>query len=328
MICPLSPETTLRANKIILAAFAISAVKGAILVKEVIKHKMKLVAFLTCTTLFLILIISAGAQESNSVAGFRAGHYSGTAFNTTANQRGKVVFDLYDFDPRSGHVRAYFAASDGLEGEAWLTGRIDKSGALHLTGSLAQFKMEVEARLTSANSIKANYSLAATNSQAGNFEVTLQRPFDTSTSNGAAVQLVGAWEVGGGMAAPTNPVTGMASGMSFVDARRFEILPGGEFTHLHSHENCRVTGIARCCLQTATMERGTIDINGNQMILHINGGDNLARDNCNPRLNQQSHVSPKVETFSWTIRRGTDGNSQLCIQGGSENTSTCYNRQS
>jgi hypothetical protein len=289
---------------------------------------MKFVAFLTCTSLFLFLIASTCAQDSNGLDGYRAGHYAGTAFNTTANQQGKVVLDLYDLDAQSGRVRAYFAASDGLEGEAWLNGRIDKAGELHLSGSLAQFKMQVDARLTSADTIKASYSLAANSNQAGNFQVTLIRPFDHSNNLGAPDQLLGAWETGGGLPMQTNPITGMTTGISFVDARRLEILPDGEFKNLHSHEHCQGTGMARCCLQTATLEKGTLTITGDRLVLRISGGDNIARDNCQPRLNQQSHVSPKTETFNWTMRRGSDGSSQLCLQGGSDNGTTCYQRQS
>jgi len=311
-----------------LTAFAIAVVAGAILLKEVIKYKMKFVAFLGSTALFLFIIVSVCAQDSQSIAAYRAGHYSGTALNTTVNQHGKVVFDLYDLDSSSGRVRAYFAASDGLEGEAWLEGRIDKAGELRLKGALAQLQMDVEARLTSATTIKANYSLAGKTNQAGTFEVTLTQAFDQSTNAGPADRLIGAWEVGGGLPMQTNPITGMTSGISFVDARRLEILPDGEFKGLHSHEHCQGSGMARCCLQTATLETGTVTIDENQIAFRITGGDNVARDNCQPRLNQQSHVSPKTEIFAWTIQRGPTGISQLCLQGGSESGRTCYQRQS
>jgi hypothetical protein len=126
----------------------------------------------------------------------------------------------------------------------------------------------------------------------------------------------------------TNPMTGMTSGISFVDARRLEILPDGEFKHLHSHEHCEGSGMARCCLQTATLEMGTVTVSGDQIVFRITGGDDIARDNCQPRLNQQSHVAPKTESFTWTIERAAAGISQLCIKGGSENGTTCYKRQS
>ena len=184
--------------------------------------------------------------------------------------------------------------------------------------------MDVDARLTSPTTIKASYSLTAANSQQGTFEVTLQQAFDDSTNAGVNGKFIGAWEIGGGLPMQMNPITGMTSGISFVDARRLEILPDGEFTHLHSHEHCEGSGMARCCLQTAVLERGRLTISGDQMLFKINGGDNISRDNCQPRLNQQGHVSPKTETFTWTMR----GGSQLCLQGGSGNETTCYQRQS
>ena len=318
--------TTL-APLLVFSGFANPRLRRVILFEEVTKHKiMKFVAFLGCTTLFLFLIATAGAQDANSFGGYRAGHYTGTALNTTANQRGRVVLDLYGFDLSTGRVRAYFAASDGLEGEAWLEGRIDRAGELRLTGSLAQFKMEVEARLSSATTIKAQYSLTANTNQQGNFEVALQQPFNQSANIAPIQKLIGAWEVGGGLPMQINPITGMANGVSFVDARRLEILPDGEFRHLHSHEHCEGSGIARCCLQTAVLERGTVTVDGSEMTFRITGGDNIARDKCQPRLNQQGHVTPKTETFSWTMRSGAGNKSELCLQGGSG--TTCYQRQS
>ena len=286
---------------------------------------MKFVAFSSSTILFLLIIVTACAQDSQSLAGFQAGHYTGTALNTTANQRGNVVLDLYDLDASSGHVRAYCAFSEGLEGESWLNGRIDRNGNIHLTGSLAQFKMDVEGQLSSPSTIKFSYSLVGANQQRGNFEVSLQRPIDESAT-ARTENLIGAWEIGGGMPMPRNPVTGMPSGISFVDARRLEILPDGEFTHLHSHEHCEGSGMARCCLQTAVLERGTLSLDGNEMIFKISGGDNISRDNCQPKLNHQGHETPKTETFTWTMR-GSGGNQQLCLQGGSGNETTCYQRQ-
>ena len=290
---------------------------------------MKFVALLSCTVLFLFAIVPASTQDSNTFKGYRAGRYEGQALNTTANQRGKVVLELFDLDQSSGRLRAYFAASEGLEGEAWLSGRINSDGELYLSGSLSQFAMEVRGKLTPTGGITAAYSLKAATSQNGNFEVSFARALPETTPGGSQVDnLIGAWEIGGGMPAPTNPVTGMTAGMSFVDVRRLEILPGGEFSHLHSHEHCQVTGAARCCLQTATMERGTIDINGSQMTLHINGGDDLARDNCNPRLNQQRHLASRTVSFAWSLRRGNNGTPQLCLQGGDANETTCYQKQS
>ena len=59
-------------------------------------------------------------------------------------------------------------------------------------------------------------SLAAT-------EPTLEIPCQEDYSPGVATDLIGAWEIGGGLPAQTNPITGEASGISFVEARRLEI---------------------------------------------------------------------------------------------------------
>src|SRR5436309_1175332 len=129
-------------------------------------------AFVVVKCIILVLVCgnAARSQAIDPLQGFRAGHYEGRALNTTANQRGKVTFDLYGLDAASGRVRAYFGASDGLEGEAWLYGKVDKRGELELSGPLASYRMEIRGRVGPRGTINANYKLEGTRPQQGNFE--------------------------------------------------------------------------------------------------------------------------------------------------------------
>ena len=79
------------------------------MIKQIILARSVVVLLFTFTVCF--------SQTSDTLDGYRAGFYKGQAFNTTANARGKVVFELYDLDQKNDHVRAYFGASEGLEGE-------------------------------------------------------------------------------------------------------------------------------------------------------------------------------------------------------------------
>jgi len=96
-------------------------------------------------------------------------------------------------------------------------------------------------------------SLAAT-------EPTLEIPCQEDYSPGVATDLIGAWEIGGGLPAQTNPITGEASGISFVEARRLEIFPEGTFKHVQSHRHCEGSGLRRCCEEQAILEQGGLSI--------------------------------------------------------------------
>lgn len=135
---------------------------------------IRAVAFFNCALLLLVSVCAANTQDSVRPQEYRAGHYEGSALNTTANQRGKVVLDLYAFDPASGGVRAYFGASEGLSGEAWLSGTISSQGELELSGRLSDFRMEIRGRLTPEGTIKAAYRLEGAAPQEGNFEVAFR----------------------------------------------------------------------------------------------------------------------------------------------------------
>ena len=293
-------------------------------------------ALFNCVLLLSSSGCAAKAQDSARFRGYRAGHYEGSALNTTVNQRGKVVLDLYAFDPASGGVRAYFGASEGLSGEAWLSGTVSDQGELELSGRLSDFRMEVRGRLTPEGTIKAAYRLEGAAPQEGNFEVAFRHPLppglDTAGSGRQATpgfaDLIGAWEVGGGLPAQRNPFTGEATGVSFVEARRLEIFPDGEFKHILSHRHCEGNGASRCCRESAVLEQGRLSVEGPRLVFDVEGGGTIAKDGCNPALSRQGSVERRKESFVWSLRAGPDGagNSVLCLQMNS-GEAACYQKQ-
>jgi hypothetical protein len=276
------------------------------------------------TSVFLCVLAVVGYSQ-DTLHGYRAGFYQGRAFNTTANASGKVAFELFDLDQKNGRVRAYFAATDGLTGEAWLTGKITSSGELDLSGDLAGFKMEISGSLEAKGSIKADYSLEGTSSQRGNFEISFVSPLPenmaeaTGFRSSPVSKLVGAWETGGGLPAQVNPVTGMA-GVSFVDAHRLQFFPDNSFKHLWSHRHCDGT---RCCSDQAMLESGTFSLEGERLVMNITEGYLINSDTCNPKMNGHVPVKHRSETYNVSIGEG----SQLCLQQGAK-AATCYQKQS
>jgi len=276
---------------------------------------------------FVILLLTFAAcysQSSNSAGGYRAGYYKGKALNTTANAHGNAGFELYDINRQNGQVRAYAIFSDGLEGEAWLTGKITPSGELDLSGTLENYRMELRGHLAANNSITADYSLEGTNPQRGNFEVSFVEAIPPSMAedgqfrSSAMSSLIGAWEVGGGLPAQTNPISGMSMGVSFVDAHRLEFFPDGSFKHLWSHRHCDGP---RCCSQQAMLETGNYALDGEKLSLTISGGTLINTDACNSKMNGHTPVKHRTETFSVSMR-----GSRMCLQQGAQ-AAACYQKQ-
>jgi hypothetical protein len=119
-------------------------------------------------TLLMSIAYPANAQDAGR--GFRIGRYEGTAFNTTVNHSGKAVFEILSVD-RSGAASAHFVASDGLFGEAWLTGTATGNEGMQLAGKLAEFDMTLRAVPASDGGIVATYQLRGPSSQDGTFKV-------------------------------------------------------------------------------------------------------------------------------------------------------------
>jgi hypothetical protein len=268
------------------------------------------------------------SQSPDKLGGFRAGFYKGTALNTTANAHGKVVFELYDFDQKNGRVRAYFGASNGLEGEAWLSGKITDSGELDLTGNLSSYRMEVRGHLAANGSINADYTLEGANPQRGNFEVAFVNAIppamaqDNSFRTSPISNLIGTWEVGGGLPAQVNPVTGI-SGVSFVDVHRLQFFPDGSFKHLWSHRHCDGP---RCCSEQAMGENGTYSLDGARLSLTITDGMLINTDVCNPKMTGHTPVKHRTDTYNISRKPEFGGEAQLCLQTGSQ-AATCYQKQ-
>ena len=286
---------------------------------------------LTNSVVFLLLTLFTVcySQSPDKLGGFRAGFYKGTALNTTANAHGKVAFELYDFDQKNGHVHAYFGASDGLEGEAWLSGKITNSGELDLTGNLASYRMEVRGHLAADGSIEADYTLEGTNPQRGNFDVAFvstipaEMADDSSFRTSAISNLIGTWEVGGALPAQVNPITGMSSGVSFVDVHRLEFFPDGSFKHLWSHRHCDGP---RCCSEQAMGENGAYRLDGDKLSLTVTDGMLINTDMCNPKMTGHTPVKHRTDTYNVSRKQAFGGEAQLCLQTGSQ-AATCYQKQ-
>lgn len=290
------------------------------MIKHIILTNSVVVLLLTFTVCF--------SQVSDTLNGYRAGFYKGQAFNSTANAHGKVAFELYDFDKQNGQVRAYFGASDGLQGEAWLSGKITSAGELELTGNLADYRMELRGHLAANGAIDADYDLEGANAQKGTFEVSFvsavpaEMADDSSFHSAPISHLIGNWEVGGALPAQVNPITGMSTGVSFVDVHKLQFFPDGSFKHLWSHRHCDGP---HCCSEQAMGENGTYSLEGQTLSLKITDGMLINTDVCNPKMTGHTPVKHRTDIYTVAMKSGIGG-PQLCLQSGSKEA-TCYQKQ-
>ena len=279
-----------------------------------------LIFLLNC--LLLLSTFTTTTEVAFQSQPFRTGHYEGRAYNTTAHQEGNVVLDLYAIDSSSRMVRGYSDFSDGLSGDAWLTGTINDGGDLALSGRLLDFAMQVHGHLAPNGTINATYSLTGTTTQEGTFEAKFGHPLNY----GVATDLIGAWEIGGGLPTQTNPITGEAAGISFVEARRLEIFPEGNFKHVQSHRHCEGTGLRRCCEEQAILEQGGLSFDDRRITFNVEGGGTISRNGCNPSLSKEGTVTRRKVSFQWTLQRASNGAAKLCLQGDT-GEKVCYQKQ-
>ena len=210
-------------------------------------------------------------------------------------------------------------------------GTVGGQGELELSGRLADFRMVVRGRLTPEGTIKAAYRLEGAAPQEGSFEVAFRRPLPSAQgradgqSPGIAA-LIGAWEVGGGLPAQTNPLTGEATGGSFTEARRLEVFPDGQFKHVLSHRHCEGAGAARCCSEEAVLEQGRLSVEGARLVFDVEGGGTIRKDGCNPALSREGTVGRSRESFAWSLKPAADGGSTLCLRNDSGG-GACYQKQ-
>lgn len=276
--------------------------------------------FLNCLLLFsTFTTITYAAFQAQP---FRTGHYEGRAYNTSARQQGKVVLDLYALDAGSHRVRGYSGFSDGLSGDAWFTGTINDRGELTLSGRLSDFEMQIHGQLAPDGTISATYSLSGTTTQEGTFQVKFEHPL----TNGLATDLIGAWEIGGGLPTQINPATGEAAGISFVEARRLEIFPEGKFKHVQSHRHCEGSGSGRCCEEQAVLEQGELSFDDRRLTFNVESGGTISRNSCNASSIKEGTVTPHKVSFQWTLQRASNGAAKLCLQGDT-GEKVCYQKQ-
>jgi hypothetical protein len=109
-------------------------------------------------------------EETNDL--LKTGTYTGKGENVTYKKRGDFLLRIDSVDA-SGNVKAYFQASNGLQGTSRMTGKVDDKGKLTLDGTLDDGDAISISATVAGDKISAGYGIsdADLNTQAGNFSV-------------------------------------------------------------------------------------------------------------------------------------------------------------
>jgi hypothetical protein len=269
--------------------------------------------FLGRTILAGVLFLGVAAAQSLQV-----GEYRGTAANGNVN--GKATFDVLSCDA-SGHVRAFFSASDGLQGDGTLTGTVDANGRIQLSGQLSGWQMQVSGDL-SGNELRAKYELTGQGSpQHGTFDVRYSGPVRSGAAGAKSIaDLAGTWKKADAFVPMLNPITHQPQGASFQDGGTLQIDSNGKFSYEHVHNHCDSFG-AKCCRLDQEHWNGSADLEGPVLNFHVASGEQLHHDSCMPAMNKQWQLSAHTESFRWEIKSSA-------LQGGKTAPALCWKLQS
>lgn len=125
--------------------------------------------------------------------------------------------------------------------------------------------------------------------------------------------LVGKWVTGDAMAPTRNPFTGAAQGVSFSEALVLNIFSDGRFENGWQHRACN-HGPA-CCREYGSAAEGTITVQGSKLTLDAEKVLQISKDPCVPANNITNPMGAKQATFDWSIKRGAEGKTMLCLSG-------------
>ena len=100
----------------------------------------------------------------------KTGTYTGRGTNLTYNRSGDFLLRIDSVDA-AGNVKAYFEASNGLNGSSTMTGKIDDEGKLTLDGEFADGRAFSISATVTGRKIEGGYGIAddQLNTESGNF---------------------------------------------------------------------------------------------------------------------------------------------------------------
>ena len=114
------------------------------------------------------------AATVSSSSKLSAGDYRGNGINTTANQRGDFYLRLDVVDESNNVIRGYFEATNGLQGNGKVSGKMD-AGTMKISGALTNGNGISIWGKPSGDSIVCTYAIATGNNQFQNGEFTVYR---------------------------------------------------------------------------------------------------------------------------------------------------------
>jgi hypothetical protein len=124
-------------------------------------------------------------------------------------------------------------------------------------------------------------------------------------------ELVGEWKRIDYLAPQTNPNSHEAIGISFTDSLIFTVYPDGHFRHFWVHSHCGSRNT--CCDKYSTDVKGTVIVEGGQLVLKAETGTQLFDAPCNHVNNSFGQIQPHEERFASSIKPAANSRMTLCL---------------
>jgi hypothetical protein len=154
---------------------------------------------------------------------------------------------------------------------------------------------------------------------------------DFMSTHGMA-DLVGEWKRVDFSLPTTNPNSHEVTGINFTDSLILTIFSDGHFKHFWAHSHCgaRYT----CCSKYSTDVKGTVLMDGGQLVLKAESGTQLFDAPCTPAANSFGQIQPHEERLNWSIKFASNNGIALCLAAAPFNPwqqgpgkPVCYKRQ-
>ena len=123
--------------------------------------------------------------------------------------------------------------------------------------------------------------------------------------------LVGEWKRIDYISPQTNPASHEVIGTSFTDSLIFTVYPDGHFRHFWVHSHCGSRNT--CCDKYSTDVKGTVIVEGGQLVLKAETGTQLFDAPCNHINNSFGQIQPHEERFASSIKPAANNRMTLCL---------------
>lgn len=122
-------------------------------------------------------------------------------------------------------------------------------------------------------------------------------------------ELAGKWQVRHGNSIVGVDINSGRIGDGNAMIAEFDIRPDGRVIYSFVLQQSNYG----CTTRIKTSKTGRAIISGARLTFAYDGGSTMSEDNCNAKHNYTKKLAPEEETFTFDLKRGSDGRPQFCF---------------